>query len=268
MVGYSRFVWFGWTNYDGTSTGLGRLDLANFTATDTPAYASDLMATAQGIVRSVIMCSGTALFAVDASGMWAPTTAKVASGYIDSGLIAYDLADRKSAMFVNVKTDPLPAGATVVTSLAADSGSFVSIGTLSTTGAVGPDVDFTAGQVNAEKFEVRNTLTRATSTSVSPVLTRYTLRAYPTPSRSFQWTLPLLLAEQVDPYGGASYPVQIDSEIEFLFNLLNTLVTMQVGDESFQVFIEDIDLVHYAPTMDKTRWTSTVIVRAKQPAAA
>ena len=268
LVGYSRFVWFGWTNYDGTSTGLGRLDLANFTATDTPAYASDLMATAQGIVRSVIMSSGTAIFAVDASGVWSPTTAKVASGYIDSGLIAYDLADRKSGMFLNVKTDPLPAGATVVISLAADSGSFASVGTLSVTGAVGPDTDFTVGQVNAEKFEVRNTLTRATTTSVSPVLTRYTLRAYPTPSRSFQWTLPILLAEQVNPYGSAAYPVYLDAEIDFLFTLLNTLVVLQVGDESFQVFIEDVDLIHYAPTRDKSQWTSTVVVRAKQPAAA
>jgi hypothetical protein len=30
-----RFVWFGWTNYDGTS-GLGRLDLSVFTAANTP----------------------------------------------------------------------------------------------------------------------------------------------------------------------------------------------------------------------------------------
>ncbi len=198
-----------------------------------------------------------------------PSTNKVASGYIDSGLIAYDLADRKSAMFLNVKTQPLPAGATVASSLSADSSStFNAVGTLSDTGDTGPDNDYTAGQVNAETFEVRNTLTRATVTTTGPVLTRYTLRSYPTPSRSFQWTLPLLLAEQVDPYGGASYPIQLDNEIEFLFNLLNTLVTLQVGDESFQVFVEDIDLVHYAPSRDKTAWTSTVVVRCKQPASA
>ncbi len=268
LVGYSRFVYFGWTNYDATSTGLGRVDLSVFTSPDTPAYASDLMATTQGIVKSVIVVSGNPVFSVDAHGIYNPATALVASGYVDSGLIAYDLADRKSAMFVNVTSSPIPAGATIVTTLSADSGSFATVGTLSVTGATAPTTDYSAGQENAETFELRETLTRATATSTGPTLKRHTLRAYPTPSRSFQWILPLLIHEQVNPLGDQSLPLLIDTEVDFLFNTLNTLITLQVGDESFQVFIEDIDQIMYGMTRDRTAWTSTVIVRAKQPASA
>lgn len=42
--GQDRFVWYGHGNYDAVSSGLGRMDLAEFTAVLTPAFASDLMA--------------------------------------------------------------------------------------------------------------------------------------------------------------------------------------------------------------------------------
>jgi hypothetical protein len=267
LVGYSRFVWFGWTNYDTTSTGLGRLDLSVFTDVDTPAYASDLMATTQGVVGSVVIVGGTAVFAVDAVGIYAPTSNLVASGTLDSGLIAYDLADPKTAMFMNVKVSPLPAGATVATGLNADSGSFTTVGTVSVTGTTGPNPDYTVGQRQGETFEIRNTLTYATDHTTGPTLTRYTLRSYPTPSRSYEWTLPLLIHEQEDPYGGAAYPTQVAVETEFLFNLLNSLVTLQVGNQSFQVFVEDVEGLPYQLTADRTAYSSTVVVHCKQPAA-
>lgn len=266
LVGYSRFVYFGWTNYDSTSTGLGRLDLQNFTDTDTPAYATDLMVTAQAIVGSVAVMSGTVFLAVDGSGIWTPTTNLVASGSIDSGLLNYDLADPKTAMFVNVKTTALPAGATVVTALSADGGSFTTVGTHNVTNATGPDSDFTCGQVRAESFELRETLTRATVATTGPTLTRHTLRSYPTPSRSFEWVLPLLIHEQVNPFGGGEYPLDVELELDYLMSLLNGLVSLQVGGESFQVFVEDVEQIPYQPTADKSAFASTVVVRCKQPA--
>jgi hypothetical protein len=266
LVGYSRFVYFGWTNYDATSTGIGRLDLQNFTDTLTPAYASDIMATAQGIVGSLIVMSGTPVYAVDASGIWAPTSALVTSGYIDSGLVAYDLADPKTAMFLNVKTEALPAGATVVSTLSADGGSFDAVGTHSTTGATGPQPDYTVGQTIGETFELRHTLTRATATSTGPVLTRHTLRSYPTPSRSYEWVLPLLIHEDLDPYGSSDYPLGIAAETDYLFNLLNSLVTLQVGNQSFQVFVQDVIQLPYKITEARDAFTSTVVVQLRQPA--
>ena len=55
LWGNDRFVWFSWTNFDDSSTGLGRIDLSVFPPENVsaPAYASDLMATTQGRVTSV-----------------------------------------------------------------------------------------------------------------------------------------------------------------------------------------------------------------------
>lgn len=266
LVGYDRFVWFGWTNYDSTSTGLGRLDLQNFTDTDTPAYASDLMATAQGIVGSVVVVGGVAVFAVDASGIWAPTTALVASGSMDSGLITYDLADPKTAMFVNVKTAALPTGASVVTALSADGDTFATVGTHSTAGSSGPTEDHTVGQVRGETFELRQTLARATDTSTGPTLTRHTLRAYATPSRSFEWVLPLIIQDSVNPYGSQAYAMNVATETDYLFDLLNTLVTLQVGSQSFQVFVQDVIALPHHLAADRSAYEGTVSVHLKQPA--
>lgn len=48
-----QYVYFGWTNYDTTSTGIGRLDIATQIVTNQPAYASDLMVTGQGAVVDI-----------------------------------------------------------------------------------------------------------------------------------------------------------------------------------------------------------------------
>lgn len=266
LAGYSRFVYFGWTDYDSASTGVGRLDLANFTAVATPAYASDLMAAAQGTVGSVVISSGQPVFAVNSVGVYAPAASKVPVGHVDSGLINYDLADPKVAMYLNLKTLPLPAGATVTTSLSADSGSFDDLGVHSVTDATGPGTELVTGEVRAESFEIRQTLTRATDTTTGPTLTRHTLRAYPTPARSFDWVLPLLIHEQLDPYGASSLPMNVKDEVDYLFGLMDSLVTLQVGAESFLVFIQDIDMIPFEPTADRSAYKATVVIHAKQPA--
>jgi hypothetical protein len=68
--GNDRFVWFNWTNFDATSTGLGRLDLGVFISSNQPAYASDLMVTAQGTVSSVNTINGRPVFVVIGSGIY------------------------------------------------------------------------------------------------------------------------------------------------------------------------------------------------------
>lgn len=266
LVAYSRFVWFGWTDYDSASTGLGRLDLANFTAPLTSAYASDLMATAQGTVGSVVIVAGQPVFAVDGVGAYSPTAAKVASGRIDSGLINYDLADPKVAMYLNLRTAPLPAGASVTSGLSPDSGGFTDVGVHNIPDATGPGTELVTGEVRAESFEIRQTLTRATDTTKGPSLTRHTLRCYPTPARSFDWVLPLVISEQLDPFGSTSIPMNVKDEKEYLFGLLDSLVTLQVASETFQVFIQDIDEVPLQLTADRSAFTATVVVHCKMPA--
>jgi len=262
----SRFVWFSMTNYDGSSTGLGRLDLSVFTAPMVPAYASDLMATGQGTVRSVAQLSGVQVFTVDAVGVVVPSANLVPSGYLDSGLINYDLSDLKVALYVALRT--LPLVGSVGVSLSADSGTFVSLGAFSAEGAISPAAQFSCNQTLAENLELRLTLNRSsTATTTGPTVTRATLRSQPVPARSFEWVLPLVIHERLDSYGITDQVMDVSDETDFLKGLLTSgrLVTLQIAGQAFPVFVTDVDQLPYQLTSNKMSYDSTVIVRALQP---
>ena len=89
--GQGQYVWFTWEAYDSTSSGLGRMDLANLSDRNAlvPAYASDLMATSQANVASVATFDDKRVFTVSGDGFYAQDTDLVAEGSLDSGLINY-----------------------------------------------------------------------------------------------------------------------------------------------------------------------------------
>lgn len=262
---YNRFVWYGLTNYDTTSTGLGRVDLSTFTSTLTPAYASDLMTTAQGITRSIAQVSGKQVFTVDGVGVVVPSTSLVSSGYLDSGLINYDLVDNKLALYVALRT--LPLAGSVSVSLSADSGAFTSLGTFNTAGQTAPTTQFGANQTVAENFELRVTLNRGSDPTTGPTVTRVTLRSQPLPARSFEWVLPLVLHESLDPYGMRDEHLAVQDEIDFLKGLLTqgSMVTLQIAAQAYQVLVTDVDQLPYELTADKSTYDATVVVHLLQP---
>jgi hypothetical protein len=65
-----RFAWFTWSNYDGISTGLGRLDLGTFISTNTPAHATDLMHTATANVLACSTFQNKRIFAISGDGIY------------------------------------------------------------------------------------------------------------------------------------------------------------------------------------------------------
>ena len=103
----ARFMWFGWTAYDAVSTGLGRMDLTEFVGIDQPAYASDLMVTGQGAVTSIATFLEKRIFTVNGAGIYQQDTDLVASGTIDCGQVSFGLPDLKTAVFLDVATEPL-----------------------------------------------------------------------------------------------------------------------------------------------------------------
>lgn len=261
----SRFVWFGWSNYDNTSTGMGRVNLSVFTDTLVPAYASDLMATGQGAVLSIAQVAGKQVFSVSGLGFYVPSANLVASGTIDSGLINYDLADTKIAMYCALRTLPLQGSVTL--SLSVDSTAFVALGTFATPGQTKPTSQFSANQSAGENFEIRLTLTRDAVTTNGPTVTRVTLRAQPTPARSFEWVLPLIIHERLDPYGIRDEVMVVDDEVAFLKGLLSqgALVTLQIAAQSYNVLLTDVEQLPFQQTQDGKTYDATVVVRALQP---
>lgn len=263
--GQGKFVWFGWTNYDGTSTGLGRLDLQTFTFALTPAYASDLMATGQGSVTSVATFGGGRVFAVSGVGVFGESTTKVASGSLDSGLLTFGITDPKVALYLDVRlTDEAGSNTPYI---AVDGGDFSSLG------ARGADssTPFQVGQRTGERFEIRHVLQRgATDTTVGPVLGRTTLRVYPKPASGEMFQVPIRLREHVLTHQDVKHRQDVAAELLHLRSLRASqrLVSAQLLDETFTCVVEDIKL-QYDPssrTSDGGSFNGTCLLVLKSPA--
>ncbi len=241
--GQDRFVWYGATNYDATSTGLWRMDLSNFTSPLTPAYASDLMATGQGIVRSVGTLGGLRFFTVDGNGLYLETNTPVSSGALYTGLISYGISDDKVAMFVDIKHEPLSGE--IMVGINADGGSYTPIvddidiiGVADTEGTVSPIDPYPCGQLHGEEFQLVFTLKPYAGSS--PTLSRWTLRSFPTPVRTSQWNVPLLLHPTIVA-GETEWHFDVDSEVSYLKYLYQSqeIVAFQAGKAIYQVTVYD-----------------------------
>lgn len=261
--GQDRFVWYGLTGYDATSTGLGRLDLTAFTSSLTPAYASDLMTAGTSAVQAVISCGADydrRAFTVSGLGVFAETSAKVASGTLDTGFITYGIPYDKVAISADIRLRAL-AG-TYELALSRDGAGFTSVGTAYTAGAT--SASFPTAQAVAETFELRHTLTRdAAVTSTGPTVTRWTLRASPAPPMGEVWEIPLLMHEALFIDGG-TVTQDVQQELAFLYALRadRRLATFQVGSESHSVFVENYKWQSYSEDA-ASDWTGTLTLQLK-----
>lgn len=242
------FVWFGWTNFDGSSTGLGRLFPSKFTDTMVPAYASDLMATDQGEVRAVASFEGKRYFLVNDSGtgrVYAQSASKVASGSLWSGGIFYGTPESKVAHSVEGYWATLPAGASVTISALDGIGGSALSGGLSASTATNEARAAITGD-GLEEFEVKITLNRATDTTTGPELHRWTLRASLVPFRSEEIILPIYLADGVahNTGGEVTELLGLDphEQWDYLHDLMisQEIVTTTFGKQSEQVKVDAI----------------------------
>ncbi len=194
IVGDGRFVWFGWSNFDGSSTGLGKLDLATFIAGDplAPAYASDLMVGGSGEVLCLIWnpVTNVPAFAIEGLGIFQPlasnlggnmaVTQYVGTGYIDSGIFDYGIPDPKIAPLFSygVRQSASSSAQATITFDPEDVNSTVQTVPAVSAGAT-PDVPFNTSYIRAREFKARMTLNRGSSVDATPVLRRWTMHAYP-----------------------------------------------------------------------------------------
>ena len=158
FAGIGKFVYFGWTNYDSTSTGVGRMDVSTQISTNQPAYASDLMATGQGTVVDIHEFDNEPVFTVAGLGAYRQHSAnKVASGTLETGIYRWGVPDAKFIPKWDLRTQPL--NGTVAVSVASDSGSFQTVGTQTTVGSL--DSTFDGFETKVFEAEARLTLTRS-----------------------------------------------------------------------------------------------------------
>lgn len=263
--GNGRFVWFNYTNFDATSTGLGRLDLSVFIATNQPAYASDLMVTGQGTVSSVNTINGRPVFVVVGLGIYVEhATDLVASGYLESGIYRWGVPDAKFVPKWDLRCRPLDGSVTL--SIKTDGGSYHDFQAFSLVG--GKEKTINGLEDRVFEAEVKLTLGRsATSNTVSPEVTRWMGRAYAAPLRSQIFSVPLIMHHKLN-IRGREYFQDVDNEMRFLRDLVDTprIVSYQENEETFSVIVENVQFEVLDDSNVHNRWdwegTATVIMRS------
>jgi hypothetical protein len=252
-----RYCWFGYTNPDASSTGLGRVDLGFFTDTLVPAWAPDLMtpeATAQGDVQSVVTFAPygytasqrppVRVFTVSGRGVYIEDPgSRVASGTFQTGTIRYSTSEPKTTRSIDLRHHALPAGAVVTVEMQRDSsGTWEAIGSSGTTGSYGPAAPLDLLSETAEGIEFRFTLARPTPAgadySRTPEMTRWTAKVLPVPSTIDEtFTIPIEMRSEVltNTGDGVPYGMNVPAEIAYLKGLEQnrTLITLQVGALTF-----------------------------------
>jgi hypothetical protein len=255
-----RYVWFGWSNYDDTHTGLGRIDLGQFTSSLTPAYASDLMYVGQGEVTSIATFNDRQVFAVEGVGVVAATDSVVPSGTITTSDYTYDLDDEKIATLLTIKHRPLDGTISVV--LQVDGFGTGVIGESSVQGNSNPTA-MHISPIRGHRFSLVSTLTP--NDGDGPVITGIRLMARPNPPRGTRIVLPILLSEQFD-LEGSYRPMDPLAELQYLRQIWRAggAVNLQWGQETFNVFPANFQWIPYRQMLDKSGWTGTCVMELRE----
>jgi hypothetical protein len=256
-----KFAWFGWTNYDGTSSGLGRLDLSQFTSANTPAYSTDLMYSNTSTVRSVVSLQGKRIFCISGVGVVVEDTANlVASGEIESGVYRWGIPDRKFVAKVDARAEPLSG--TITAFLQTDTNGYQSLDTWGTTGT--SEYTYDGSDEKSIEASFKFVLTRGSATS-GPIFTRWMARAYAAPFRSQVFIIPVLLHHKMRIREKDHY-INVQEELDNLDRLISNpgIVTLQIGETSHTVIVEDLEWTPVDSYGKRYEWdgTATVTMRS------
>jgi hypothetical protein len=258
-----RFVWFTWSNYDGVSGGLGRLDLSTFIAANTPAHASDLMYGSSADIKSTVTLAGKRIFTVSGVGVVVEDSANlVVSGEIESGIYRWGIPDRKFIARVDTRSTPLVG--TISSFMSLDAEEYVLLGVWS--GGNDTENSFNGSDNHAIEAQFKFVLGRGTATT-GPTFTRWTARAYAAPYRSEVFRIPVILHEQIRVHEN-DYFFDVNEELGELRELINKprIVTLQVREETVSVIVEDLEWTPVDSVDKDWLWqgTATVTMRSVQ----
>lgn len=270
-VGAGRYVWYGFTNFDATSTGLGRIDLSELNGVNEPAYASDLMTDEQGAVQAVVNWGDQRIFSVSGKGVYVENTSVYASsGYLETGSWRWGIPDRKFGAFIDFRS--LPLQGTITMSYKYDGGNWADIASYNSVGAVESTFDAKEDPFGEAAFKL--TLTPKTTTvggvteSYAPVLTRWQVRVFPAPQRSEIFSVPILLHQRLSQFG-RDYALNTLAELEFLRDLVKNarVISYQEGLETHKVLVENVQWIPVDFGQKVYEFDGTAIVTMRSLAA-
>lgn len=268
------FVWFGWTNFDANYTGLGRMDLTQFVQENVPAYASDLMYGSmttgfaqQGTVTSVVTSRGRRVFTIAGKGLIKETLdgsgLSTIAAYLETSDITYGVPDNKVAMRLAIEHAALPSNAYVKAYISVDGGDYTLIDTSNDLGSRHPPEPFSIDQKTGSTFRLKFVLGCESSTPTA--MERFTLRAYPIPSRGRTVVVPLLLHEHFEDANEVAATMDVLERKSFIKGLADSgeLVRCQELDESFAALIDETQFQRGYPTEARDTYQGTLAIKLK-----
>jgi hypothetical protein len=236
---------------------LGRLDLSNFIAPNTPAHATDLMYNSTAAVKSVSSMQGKRIFSISGVGVVVEDTANlVTTGSIETGIYRWGIPDRK--FIARVDTRSLPLKGSISSYLSLDGADFDFLGVWNN--ADDTENSFNGSDDKAIEAHFKFELNRL-SALVGPTLTRWTSRAYAAPFRSELFRLPLLVHQQLR-LRDKDYFVDVNEELAQLRDLIQEprIITLQLGYENISVIMEDMEWLPVDATDKDWVWEGTAVV--------
>lgn len=255
MCAEANFVWYSWSDYDNTHTGIGRANLGEDVDTLLPAYASDLMSAGSGSVTSIARFGEHTYFSVDGSGLYreASDGSVVATAECRFGRLEWGTQAAKTFLGAEIITEPL-AG-TFTATLEDETGRSTPIGgrvEQSTTGR-GNLLGSGLG-TNSNFYDLVVDFVRGSDTLAGPILRNITARALPMPTSTRTWQLPIVCTDHVSLDGQTSEASQSPKEIQGFFLNLRTTgrpVIYQEADDRHLVVVRSVDL----PDGGATQWS-------------
>lgn len=262
--GQDRFVWFGMdempVSYNSTRSddedviptsnviGLGRMDLSVFTTTAlTPAYANDLSAVGEGFnkaVRSVLTWNGVRVFSVDGGGVFFQSNFFVEGGYLKQGAFSFSVEDLKTALYLQVKWLPGCSGEIYI-DLAFDSTGFTRYATLQVSNTSIRSDNINLFGLRFSRGNARYLLKRCSmDNSISPIFTRFEIRAMPVKGNASRWDIPVMNYEEIEIEG-----VKVVRDVTLVRDTLQNLIDSgrvfiyQESGRSHQVVARDFEWI-------------------------
>ena len=246
-----KYVYFGWSQFDGSTGGMGRINLETFVDGPAllPAYASDSLAvTTNNIIDMIAFDNGAGTvkpYFITSDKLWKLSTSPVASGTIDLGFATYNLTEQKTATAVDLRTEALPANSSVAVSLTnVHAGTPASVSTYSTTSGTGTLMN--VANIVGSEHEIRLTLA---TTGTAPVVTATTLQATPRPtSRGELWKIPVIIGTDIADNNGNNKKFDPFTVIAMLRTAANSTdpVDVQIGTYTDTMLVDDFEFHGYS----------------------
>jgi hypothetical protein len=275
FAGQDRFVYFTWSAFAAGTAGVGRMDLSQFTSDLTPAYATDLMYDnpldqSLPYVRNVVIWQGLVAFTYEQGGATRlrvqDNTQTATVAWIETGTIGFGIGDPKAAMSVDLRHDPLPAGANITVSFAADQGVVEAVGVSRQTGSTGVGRSFNLNQTIGETFSLRLDFNLTQWGLTNPIVHRITLRAKEQATRISDFSVPLLLHEIVNPDTDVQRAVDVQTERDYLTTLWRgqKIIPYQEGDLILLVTVVDFEWLPVNKCQDGKTFQGTYVAHLRE----